>query len=316
MGTSPWRSGAVVIGCRDNTAEFIEKLSRTGHPIAGIVTISRETAARNHVPAWADLASRFGGHIPVHVATSYGLDSELDRAHLSATSADVGFCIGWQRLLPSWFLHVHRNGVFGMHASATRLPDGRGRSPINWGLIEGAEILHAHIFRYSDEPDAGDLLSACQIGVEPHDDIQTLQQKARVIFTNEVGDRWNELVSGTPSLQPMRAPAAGDRVYPKRTADDGAIDWSWSATRITNWVRAQTRPYPGAFAAYDGRRYRVWRCGPAGNDHGAPAGMVLDTFSDGTCIVSCGFRESVHLLEHGLPPDLSEGQRLENYVDS
>ena len=310
MQTSPWTTGAVVIGCRDNTAEFIHKLVRTQHPIAGIVTISRDTAITNGVPSWADLAALFGRTIPVHVATSYRLDSDIDVARLSEMSADVGFCIGWQRLLPSWFLGLHRNGVFGMHTSATHLPDGRGRSPINWGLIEGADVLHAHIFRYNDQPDAGDLLCVTPIRVEPHDDIQTLQQKARVVFTDEVGRRWDELVSGTPSLQPLRALAAGDRLYPKRSPDDGEIDWSWSASQITNWVRAQTRPYPGAFTTYDNTRYNVWRCGPAGVGHDHRVATVLEAFRDGTCMVACGGHESVHLLDHELPPNVGEGQKL------
>ena len=241
-----WRRGAVAVGCRENTAEFIEKLSTTGHGVSGIVTISRETADRNQVPTWADLSAEFGQQIPVYVASSYALDSATDRAHLSGASGDVGFCIGWQRMLPDWFLERYRNGVFGMHASATALPDGRGRSPINWGVIEGAESLIAHIFRYNGQPDAGELLSAPELRIEPHDDIQTLQQKAWVIFVREAISHWEQLVSGSPSLQPLRAMTPADRVYPKRSAEDGAIDWSWPSKQITNWVRAQTRPYPGA----------------------------------------------------------------------
>lgn len=310
MATSGWDSGAVVVGCRENTAEFVQSLQRLGHPIAGIVTISEETAARNQVPAWADLAARFGQHTPVHLASDYSLTSGEDQVLLAASRADVAFCIGWQRLLPSWFLSLHRNGVFGMHASATLLPDGRGRSPINWGLIEGADVLNAHIFRYQDEPDTGDLLSVSPIRIEPHDDIQTLQQKARVVFTRETTRHWEDLVAGTPRLQPLRAPAAGDRLYPKRSPDDGAIDWSWSATRITNWVRAQTRPYPGAFTIYDHVRCPIWRSGPAGVEHDDLGGTVLDTFSDGTCMVACGGRESVHLLDHDLPRGLRVAHRL------
>jgi len=310
MATGYWVSGAVVVGCRENTAEFVQALQRVRHPIAGIVTISEQTAVRNNVPAWADLASRFGQHIPVHLASSYSLDGGADRTLLGATRADVAFCIGWQRLLPSWFLDLHRNGVFGMHASATLLPDGRGRSPINWSVIDGAEVLNAHIFRYKDEPDTGDLLSVSQIRIEPHDDIQTLQQKARVVFTREVVRHWDDLVTGTPQLRPLRAQTADDRLYPKRSPDDGAIDWSWPASRITNWVRAQTRPYPGAFTIYENLRCPIWRTGPAGVDHDDLPGTVLETFNDGSCMVASGHHESVHLLDHGLPRGLRAAQKL------
>lgn len=300
----------MVVGCRENTAEFVRSLHGRGRPVSGIVTISAATAARNNVPAWADLVAEFGPQVPVHVASSYTLDDPTDRAFLSRTRADVAFCIGWQRILPSWFLDLHRNGVFGMHASATLLPDGRGRSPINWSVIEGAEVLNAHLFRYREEPDTGDLLSVSEIRIEPHDDIQTLQQKARVVFTREVARHWDDLVSGVPSLRPLRPPVARDRIYPKRTVDDGLIDWAWSASRITNWVRAQTRPYPGAFTIHEAVRRSVWRCGPAGVDHDELLGTVLDTFSDGSCMVACGGRESVHLLDHELPPGLRAAQRL------
>lgn len=35
-----------------------------------------------------------------------------------------------------------------------------------------------------------------------------------------------------------------------RTAEDGVIDWSRTADEIYNFIRAQSRPYPGAFTYY------------------------------------------------------------------
>ena len=310
MSPPLWHTGAVVVGCRENTAEFIEKLLSSRCPVAGIVTISRSTANRNKVPSWVDLSMEFGRQIPVYVANSYKLENPADVETLSATRADVGFCIGWQRLLPQWCLNLHRNGVFGMHACANRLPNGRGRSPINWSVIEGAEVLHAHIFRYNDEPDAGDLLSVPQIRIEPHDDIQTLQQKARVVFNKEVIRRWNDLVSGSIPLQPLNSAGEPERFYPKRSDDDGLIDWSWPAKQMTNWVRAQTHPYPGAFTILENQRFRIWRCGPTGVEHNELPGTVLESFRDGTCFVACGENNSVHLLHHDLPGSLRPGRRL------
>lgn len=310
METTQWSSGAVVVGCRENTAEFIDGLLGHQCPVAGVVTISRETANRSNVPSWVDLSREFAGHLPVYVASTYRLDGSADRSALAAPRGDVGFCIGWQRLLPKWFLDRHRHGVFGMHACATMLPDGRGRSPINWALIEGADVINAHIFRYTDVADSGDLLAVVPMPIEPHDDIHTLQQKARVVFTNEVVDRWDDLLSGAVSLQPLRSPADGDRVLPRRSAVDGLIDWSWPATPITNWVRAQTRPYPGAFTVHDHRPCRIWRCGPAGIEHEEAPGTVLERFRDGTFIACCGHRESVHVLDHELSSTLACGQTL------
>ncbi len=310
MSPALWQSGAVVIGCRENTAEFIEKLLSSHCSVAGVVTISQATADRNKVPSWIDLSLEFSQRFPVHISQSYKLESPVDIAVLGGTKADVGFCIGWQRLLPQWFLNLHRNGVFGMHACANRLPDGRGRSPINWSVIEGASQLYAHIFRYNDEPDAGDLLSVPIIPVEPHDDIQTLQQKARVVFNREVILRWPKLLSDTVGLQPLNSSEELERFYPRRSEADGLIDWTWSASRITNWVRAQTHPYPGAFTLLDNQRYCIWRCGPTGLEHDARPGTVVESFRDGTCFVACSQNQSVHLLQHDLPLPLKSGRSL------
>jgi methionyl-tRNA formyltransferase len=177
-------------------------------------------------------------------------------------------------------------------------------------VIEGASRLHAHIFRYNDEPDAGDLLSVPIIPIEPHDDIQTLQQKGRVVFSNEVIRRWQELLSDTVELQPLNSSGEPERFYPKRSEDDGLVDWTLSARQITNWVRAQTHPYPGAFTLLDNRRYSIWRCGPTGLEHDAVSGTVVESFRDGTCFVACQQNQGVHLLHHDLPLPLKPGTRL------
>ena len=310
MQLTQWTCGAVVIGCRENTCEFIDSLLRHDCPVNGVVTISRAVADRNHVPSWGDLKQEFGKTIPVYVSESYQLDRPEDEAWLRKCRGDAGFCIGWQRLLPQWFLDGCRNGVFGMHACANRLPNGRGRSPINWSVIEGATSLHAHIFRYNDQPDAGDLLSAPLMPVEPHDDIQTLQQKARVIFNREVIARWSELVGGNVRLLPLNSSGEPERFYPKRTAEDGLIDWNWPVDQIVNWVRAQTRPYPGAFTVFDSQRCSIWRCVNTGLKTDVVGGTVTEAFRDGTYYVAGGDQRCLHLLDHELPRGLNPGRKI------
>ena len=46
--------------------------------------------------------------------------------------------------------------------------------------------------------------------------------------------------------------------FGKREPMDGLIDWRWSARKIYNWVRAQTKPYPGAFGYINKIKYRFW----------------------------------------------------------
>lgn len=47
------------------------------------------------------------------------------------------------------------------------------------------------------------------------------------------------------------------RYLPKRTPGDGQIDWNRTNVEIYNFVRALTRPYPGAFSYLDNKKVFV-----------------------------------------------------------
>ena len=46
--------------------------------------------------------------------------------------------------------------------------------------------------------------------------------------------------------------------FPQRSPADGEVDWSKSASEIRNFIRAQTRPYPGAFTHIAGKKVILW----------------------------------------------------------
>jgi methionyl-tRNA formyltransferase len=59
--------------------------------------------------------------------------------------------------------------------------------------------------------------------------------------------------------------------------------------QIYNAVRAQTRPYPGAYAVIDGETYRIWRCRPFDTRlayPGAEYGACVERFGE-TMIINC-----------------------------
>ena len=74
--------------------------------------------------------------------------------------------------------------------------------------------------------------------------------------------------------------------WPKRTPADGIIDWETRAPYLYDWVRAQTRPYPGAFTYLGEDKLVVWRARHVQLDEAAPAGTVVAL--DGGPVVACG----------------------------
>ena len=73
----------------------------------------------------------------------------------------------------------------------------------------------------------------------------------------------------------------------KRTPLDGIIDWETRAPYLYDWVRAQTRPYPGAFTWLDDEKVVIWRALPVEVDNAAPAGTIVERRPEGP-VVACG----------------------------
>ena len=98
-------------------------------------------------------------------------------------------------------------------------------------------------------------------------------------------------------------PHTADPVLPRRRPDDGLLDWRVTSTRVYDFVRALTRPYPGAFGRLEGRRFKVWQAAlpPLGDATVAEPGKCLGPVvspEDNACgqLVACG-QGAVVLLE-------------------
>ena len=70
-------------------------------------------------------------------------------------------------------------------------------------------------------------------------------------------------------------------IYPQRNPEDGRVDWNKTSKQIYNFVRAQTRPYPGAFTHYKEYKVIIWSCAIVLYKHASKApGSILDIESD------------------------------------
>jgi methionyl-tRNA formyltransferase len=94
-----------------------------------------------------------------------------------------------------------------------------------------------------------------------------------------------QLLARTAPRVPQDASRAS--VWPRRTPADGIIDWETRASFLYDWVRAQTRPYPGAFTFLGDQKVVVWRARPVELEESAPAGTIVAERPDGH-VVACG----------------------------
>lgn len=190
---------------------------------------------------------------------SYGLNADEDRQILEKLKIDLLIVASWQRLIPEWLIKSCTIGVIGAHGSHEGIERGRGRSPQNWALLTGKRVFSLSIFWIEIGTDNGNVIDTVKFEYTPTDTILTSyvmvnMYKADMILRNIQNGRITRK-EGTPQKS--------EGLYlPKRTREDGQIDWNRSAVDIYNFVRALTKPYPGAWTMADNVEFVIWTARP------------------------------------------------------
>ena len=174
---------------------------------------------------------------------------------ISKLSPEVIFSFYYRNLLSKHILMIPSVGSFNLHGSL--LPAYRGRSPVNWVLVNGERRTGVTLHHIIEAPDGGDIVGQKEVPIAFEDTAYTLYQKICV--------KAKELLEEVlPLIKKGTAPRVAQDLkrgsyYGGRKPEDGRIDWNWPVMRIYNLVRAVTEPYPGAFTHFpDGQKLFVW----------------------------------------------------------
>lgn len=313
-------SGVAIFGCKSTTGFMVEALLANDIGVSQLISIDPEQAEQNQVADYCDLrdlADRLG--IPIYHARKYSLNSTEDFQVIAGFGLDIAFVIGWQRLLPSAVLQSLRIGAFGMHGSSQNLPIGRGRSPMNWSLIEGRGHFFTNLFRYDEHVDAGDVVDTLVFSIRPTDTAETMHFKNTLAMKRLIERNRERLLSGNMTLRPQLD--LEPTYYPKRNPEDSLIDWRCDIAQLDRFVRAVAPPFNGAFSYLGDDKVIISRAAIFETelvDFGyqeAPSGMVVEVFPNGKFLVRCiGGLLLVH--EHQTPHALKRGDRLVSPPDA
>lgn len=97
---------------------------------------------------------------------------------------EIAVSMGWQRLIPKYVLDKFAYGVYGFHGNCGYLPFGRGRSPLNWSIIQGDTRFNLNLFRYDENADSPNVFATEMFSITSHDDIRTAQYKNMICSKN------------------------------------------------------------------------------------------------------------------------------------
>ncbi|MCA6596329.1 MAG: methionyl-tRNA formyltransferase [Pseudanabaena sp. M046S1SP1A06QC] len=169
-------------------------------------------------------------------------------------SPDLILVAGWYYHISNSIRRIPSKGVIALHASL--LPKYRGGAPLVWAIINGEKETGVSLFYMDNGVDTGDIIGQSTFPIEDNDTIKDLLLKVEKSSENLLEHFLPLIEFGlAPSISQDNNKAT---VYPQRSPKDGLIDWSKSTEQIRNFIRAQTRPYPGAYTMINDKKVIIW----------------------------------------------------------
>jgi methionyl-tRNA formyltransferase len=285
--------------------DCLKAAAEAGADVVGVVTLPGPIDPdRSGQCSFEEVASELGARL----VETRDVNSEGTLVAVRELEPDLVFVVGWSQLVRDPFIALAAEGVFGMHP--TLLPRHRGRAPIPWAILSGLARTGVTLFEIVDATaDSGAIVGQVVVEIDLDETATTLFDRLAEAHVALVREFVPQLLAGAA---PRIAQAAGRASsWPKRVPADGIIDWETRAHYLHDWVRAQTRPYPGAFTFLGDEKIVVWRARPVPveADASAAAGTIVSASPDGP-IVACG--EGGLLLEEveTAVPELAVGAVL------
>ncbi|OGQ49870.1 MAG: hypothetical protein A2W66_10220 [Deltaproteobacteria bacterium RIFCSPLOWO2_02_56_12] len=191
-------------------------------------------------------------HLPVYTPSSPNTPGFIDLIRKLAPDLILSFY--YRRILSRELLAIPRLGGINLHGSL--LPKYRGRSPVNWVLVNGESETGVTLHYMVEKADAGDIIAQRRVLIDREDTALSLFRKMTVAAAKLLKETYPLIKAGTAPRTPQDSQSAS--TFGGRRPEDGKITWESPAFSIYNLIRAVTHPYPGAFTFHNGRKLYVW----------------------------------------------------------
>ncbi|MDR5610138.1 MULTISPECIES: bifunctional UDP-4-amino-4-deoxy-L-arabinose formyltransferase/UDP-glucuronic acid oxidase ArnA [unclassified Arsenophonus] len=260
---------AIVFAYHDIGCVGLKALQKAGFEIQAVFTHT-DDPKENH---FFSSVARLGAEMGLSVFAPENVNHSLWIERIEKMQPDVIFSFYYRHMLSQELLALAPKGAFNLHGSL--LPKYRGRVPINWAILHGETETGVTLHKMIAKPDAGDIVAQKKISIDATDTALVLHEKIRQVAEQLLADTLPLIKMGDYSATPQDESKA--TYFGRRSAEDGLIDWSKSATEVNNLVRAVTEPYPGAFTYLAESKMIVWRARVLEKSHDKLPGTIIST---------------------------------------
>jgi UDP-4-amino-4-deoxy-L-arabinose formyltransferase/UDP-glucuronic acid dehydrogenase (UDP-4-keto-hexauronic acid decarboxylating) len=225
-----------------------------GVEVSAVFTYEDDPAENCWFGSVAKLA-RSGG-IPVF--TPKNVNQRKWVQEIERLKPEVIFSFYYRDLIRRPIRAIPTHGCVNLHGSL--LPKYRGRSPLNWQLVNGERESGVTLHYIIGRADAGDIIGQERVEVGPEDTAIVLYRKLLAAAERLLHRHLRSVLDGTaPRTQQDESQAT---FFGGRTPEDGRLDWRRPAWELHNLVRAVAPPWPGAFTFAEDGKVMILRTRP------------------------------------------------------
>lgn len=174
---------------------------------------------------------------------------------IKSLNLDLIVCVNFDQILKKDIINLPTIGCINTHASL--LPKYRGRAPLNWAMINGEKYSGVTVHFIDEGIDTGDIILQEKIKIDEDYYISDLLNKVKNIYPKIVLNAIRALESNNLNL--IKPDLSKGFYVNKRSKDDGEIDFSKPSKDIMNFIKAISKPYPGAFLYHNNKKIIIWR---------------------------------------------------------
>ncbi len=208
-------------------------------------------------------------------------------------------------IVPASILNCPKLGTIQYHPSL--LPKHRGRSSINWAIINGDTRTGITILWPDAGIDTGPILLQKEAAISPTDTVGSLYyDKLFPLGVDAIVESVDLINKGkAPKIPQDESQATYER--PCREGE-AVIDWAQPVDKVYNLIRG-TNPQPGATTLLRGQKLKIFDCDLILQDAEAAPGEIVEVSDKGIAVAGRGGRLLIKRVQpQGQAPSASSGQ--------
>lgn len=275
------------IGSKDSGLKVLKKIYHVApDKLIGCVTANDLSDSRSSLMQIKEFCDE--NKIPIDILAGKNALTES----LNKYKPDICFVMGWYYIIPEELIGQVPGGFIGIHNSL--LPSHRGFAPVVWAIINEDKETGFSVFAIDKGMDTGKIWYQEKIKIETSDYVNDVLRKIDERISIFFDKYYIDILSG--KICPVEQKPEKVSYGSMRVAEDGNIDWSRTANEVYNFIRAQSKPYPGAFTYYKKRKIIIWKSKIFPHMiQGSPGQIgIIDTASKSVVVV-CGENSGIVL---------------------